>query len=85
VHLALVGDDGLATVAAATEPTAVVPAGPGGDALAARLLADLDTWAAAGRPGAADWTLVVHPGAPPERPGPRVVVLPHAWVACAPR
>ncbi len=85
VHLALVGEDGIATVAAAVEPTAVVPAGPGGEALAGRLLAALDAWVAAGRPGASDWSLVVHPGAPPDRPDPRVVVLPHAWVACAPR
>jgi protein-L-isoaspartate(D-aspartate) O-methyltransferase len=35
--------------------------GPGGAAIADRLLEALDRWAAAGRPGAADWRLTVVP------------------------
>ncbi len=75
---------GLAAVVPDGGRATVVPYGPRGPLLARRLLAALDVWAAAGRPGAADWTLTVHPGPAPVGPDPRVVALPHAWVACAP-
>lgn len=56
--------------------------GPTGAAQADRLLAALDGWAAAGRPGAADWRLTVVPTGvdAPALPTPQVVVKKHCRV-----
>ncbi len=56
--------------------------GPGGAALADRLLSALDCWAAAGRPGAADWRLTVVPTGvdAPTLSRPHVVVKRHCRV-----
>jgi protein-L-isoaspartate(D-aspartate) O-methyltransferase len=91
------GTVALAESADAVGLAAVVPAGPpgpgpgavavrefapGGAALADRLLAALDSWAAAGRPGAADWHLTVVPTGvdAPTLPAPRVIVKKHCRV-----
>ena len=84
LHLVLVDADGLAVVTPAEETTAVVPHGPAGEATAGRMLAALDAWRDAGAPGAADWTLTVHPRTSTDEPGPRRVLLPHARVDCTP-
>ena len=84
LHLVLVDPAGLAVVTPAEETTAVVPHGPAGDVTARRMLAALDAWRDAGAPGAADWTLTVHPRTPADEPGPRRVLLPHARVDCTP-
>jgi protein-L-isoaspartate(D-aspartate) O-methyltransferase len=56
--------------------------GPGGAALADRLLAALDAWAAAGRPGAADWRLTVVPAGvdAPTLSHPQVIPKKHCRV-----
>jgi protein-L-isoaspartate(D-aspartate) O-methyltransferase len=65
--VALTTEAGVAAVVLAGPPTpgpgavAVREFGAGGAALADRLLAALDGWAAAGRPGAADWRFTVVP------------------------
>ena len=65
-------------------PVGVRPFGPGGPALAARLLAALERWVAAGRPEAMDWrfTVVPHPHGERERwqPGACVVAKRHCQV-----
>lgn len=66
--MALVGSDGLAVlVARGSEgssgrfPVAVRPCGPAGEALAEVLAARLREWVDAGRPGAVELRLLVHP------------------------
>jgi protein-L-isoaspartate(D-aspartate) O-methyltransferase len=65
--VALTNGDGVAAVVLAGPPVpgpgavGVREFGPGGAALADRLLAALNSWAEAGRPGAADWRLTVVP------------------------
>ncbi|GAA5118710.1 methyltransferase, FxLD system [Pseudonocardia adelaidensis] len=79
---------GLAAVVAAEPPgpgpvaVAVREFGPGGAALGARMLAALDGWAGAGRPGAADWRLTVVPAGvdAPTLPAPQVIVKRHCRV-----
>jgi protein-L-isoaspartate(D-aspartate) O-methyltransferase len=79
---------GLAAVVLAERPApgpgavAVREFGPGGAALADRLLDALDRWAAAGRPGAADWRLTVVPTGvdAPTLPRPYVVAKRHCRV-----
>jgi protein-L-isoaspartate(D-aspartate) O-methyltransferase len=60
--------------------------GPGGAALGDRLLAALDRWVAAGRPGAAEWRLTVVPTGvdASELPAPHVIVKKHCRVLAAP-
>jgi protein-L-isoaspartate(D-aspartate) O-methyltransferase len=55
-------------------------------ALADRLLAALDAWAAAGRPGASDWRLTVVPVGvdAPALPAPQVIVKRHCRVLAEP-
>jgi protein-L-isoaspartate(D-aspartate) O-methyltransferase len=79
---------GIAAVVLAERPApgpgavAVREFGPGGAALADRLLDALDRWAAAGRPGAADWRLTVVPTGvdAPTLPRPYVVAKRHCRV-----
>jgi protein-L-isoaspartate(D-aspartate) O-methyltransferase len=86
--VALTADDGVAAVVLAGPPgprpgaVAVREFGPGGAALADRLLAALDDWAAAGCPGAADWRLTVVPTGvdAPVLPEPQVIVKKHCRV-----
>jgi protein-L-isoaspartate(D-aspartate) O-methyltransferase len=86
--VALAADDGVAAVVQAGQPeagpgaVAVREFGPGGAALGDRLLAALDGWAAAGRPGAADWRLTVVPTGvdAPAPPAPQVIVKKHCRV-----
>jgi protein-L-isoaspartate(D-aspartate) O-methyltransferase len=81
-------EPGLAAVVLDTEPVpgpgavALREFGPGGAALADRLLDVLDRWAAAGRPGAADWRLTVVPTGvdAPTLPRPYVVAKRHSRV-----
>jgi protein-L-isoaspartate(D-aspartate) O-methyltransferase len=78
--VALAEADGAAAVVPAGPPVpgqaavAVREFGPGGAAIADRMLAALDGWVAAGRPGAADWRLTVVPT------GVDAPTLPHAQV-----
>ncbi|MGD9531531.1 methyltransferase domain-containing protein [Pseudonocardia sp.] len=74
---ALLGPDGVAVVSARpARPAAVLAFGPGGPVLAARLLAALDAWTAAGRPDVARMTLTVYPGGDgPAAPSRQVEVL----------
>jgi protein-L-isoaspartate(D-aspartate) O-methyltransferase len=59
-------------------PVAVRPFGPGGPALATRLLDALERWQAAGRPGAPEWRITAVPASGPAvPPGPVVVVTEH--------
>lgn len=89
VALATAPDDQLPGLAAvvpmpgktrgrAAGPVGVRPFGPGGPALAARLLAALQRWAAAGQPEAANWRFTVTPrhptGAESPIPGGKYVV-----------
>lgn len=86
--VALAAEDGVAAVVLAGPPgpgqgaVAVREFGPGGAALGDRLLAALDSWAAAGRPGAADWRLTVVPAGvdAPALPSPQVIVKKHCRV-----
>ncbi|TWF75807.1 protein-L-isoaspartate(D-aspartate) O-methyltransferase [Pseudonocardia hierapolitana] len=86
--VALAAEDGVAAVVLAGPPgpgpgaVAVREFGPGGAALGDRLLAALDEWAAAGRPGAADWRLTVVPTGvdAPALPAPQVIVKKHCRV-----
>jgi protein-L-isoaspartate(D-aspartate) O-methyltransferase len=56
-------------------PVAVVPFGPAGPALAARMLAALEAWKAVGAPQSSRWRITVVPGPAPVTlaPGPVVV------------
>jgi protein-L-isoaspartate(D-aspartate) O-methyltransferase len=89
--VALAGADGLAAVVP-TEPgpgpgpVAVREFGPDGAELADRLLAAMDEWAVAGRPGAPDWRLTVVPTGvdAPALPAPRVIVKKHCRVLAEP-
>jgi len=80
---------GLALLAPAPQGTTVRPFGPAGPALAARLVAALDTWTAAGTPQASDWRVTVGPAAPepaspdPAGPGAATVLTPLARMAFA--
>jgi protein-L-isoaspartate(D-aspartate) O-methyltransferase len=67
-------------------PVAVREFGAGGAALADRLLAALESWTAAGRPGAADWRLMVVPTGvdAPALPAPQVIVKRHCRVLAEP-
>jgi protein-L-isoaspartate(D-aspartate) O-methyltransferase len=85
--VALTGDGVAAVVLAGRPapgpgPVAVREFGPGGAALADRLLAALDAWAAAGRPGAADWRLTVVPAGvdAPTLSHPQVIPKKHCRV-----
>jgi protein-L-isoaspartate(D-aspartate) O-methyltransferase len=90
--VALADADGAAVVVSAGPsgpgpgPVAVRGFGPAGAELADRLLASLDRWAAAGRPGAADWRLTVVPTGvnTPERPATQVIVKKHCRVLAEP-
>jgi protein-L-isoaspartate(D-aspartate) O-methyltransferase len=83
---------GIAAVVLAERPApgpgavAVREFGPGGAALADRLLDALDRWAAAGRPGASDWRLTVVPTGvdAPTLPRPYVVAKRHCRVLAEP-
>lgn len=81
---ALIDGPGLAAVVAAgtpgpePRPVAVRPFGTGGQAAAARLLAALDGWVAAGSPVGADWQVTVAPG--PTPPDVTAVSLQHCHV-----
>jgi protein-L-isoaspartate(D-aspartate) O-methyltransferase len=72
---------GIAAVVLTGQPApgegavAVREFGPGGAAVAGRLLAALDRWVAAGRPGAADWRLTVVPTGVDAPTLPRVYVV----------
>lgn len=78
--MALVGDDGLAVLvplrpgsadpSSGRFPVAVRPCGPRGEALADELAARLREWVDAGKPGAVDLRIRVHPGAGPVTPPP---------------
>lgn len=93
--MALVGSGGLAVLVAhgsATSsgrfPVAVRPCGPGGGALADVLAARLREWVDAGRPGAVELRLRVHPDAtPPDlgavagpAPGAATLRKGHTWL-----
>jgi protein-L-isoaspartate(D-aspartate) O-methyltransferase len=88
--MALVGEDGLAVLVPHGDPTssrrfpvAVCPCGPNGAAAADLLAARLREWVDAGRPGAVDLRLRVHPGAAPSTElAPGVATLPkgHTWL-----
>ena len=90
--VALAADDGVAAVVQAGQPgpgpgaVAVREFGPGGAALGDRLLAALRGWAAAGRPGAADWRLTVVPTGvdAPALPASQVIVKEHCRVLAEP-
>ena len=84
--MALVGDDGLAVLVAhgsaassGRVAVAVRPCGSGGEALADRLAERLREWVDAGRPGAVDLRIRVHPDpgpvAEPVSAGPGVAIL----------
>jgi protein-L-isoaspartate(D-aspartate) O-methyltransferase len=86
--VALTSGDGVAAVVLAGPPVpgpgavAVREFGAGGAALADRLLGALEAWAAAGRPGAADWRLTVVPRGvdAPTLPNPQVIPKRHCRV-----
>lgn len=61
--------------------TAVRPYGPAGEVLAARLLASLDAWRAAGSPDAPSWRIRVTPGSGvPPAPGEVTIRTPLCWL-----
>jgi protein-L-isoaspartate(D-aspartate) O-methyltransferase len=91
--VALADADGAAAVVPAGPsgpgpvPVAVREYGPAGAEPADRLLASLDRWAAAGRPGAADWHLTVVPTGvnPPDLPAAQVITKEHCQLLAEPR
>jgi len=86
--VALADAEGAAAVVPAGSPepgpaaVAVREFGPGGAGLGDRMLAALDGWVAAGRPGAADWRLTVVPTGvdAPTPPHPQVITKKHCRV-----
>jgi len=88
--MAIVGSDGLAVLVAQGPPgssgrfpVAVLPCGPGGESLADLLAERLGQWLDAGRPGAVELRLLVHPetGEPAElTPGAAAVHKGHTWL-----
>jgi protein-L-isoaspartate(D-aspartate) O-methyltransferase len=86
--VALTAEDGIAAVVLAGPPVpgpgpvAVREFGPGGAGPADRLLAALDAWSTAGRPGAADWRLTVVPAGvdAPTLSHPQVIPKKHCRV-----
>ena len=77
----LVGAASLAALLPHEKATAVRSFGPDGDALAARLLAHVEDWVAAGRPASDRLRIDAYPAGTPGPAGPPILDLPYTRLA----